>query len=172
MRRTRRRRATALGYRERERRPLVPCAVCERPLEDGRLYELRGTSGATYVVLRGVPCLLCPTDRHPRRLWTNDFPTKLAEAVLRGDSLPIARTRRFRGLGCHACGRRLGERLFPPDPVRGEVTVDAAEFTVEISAPQTRCDRCGAVQVRADARVSLQITEALETALERGGLRP
>lgn len=172
MRRTARRRGTALGVRERGRRPLVSCEVCERPLEDGRLYELRGGSGATYVVLKGVPCLLCPTDRHPRRLRTNDFPTKLIEAVLRGDSLPIAHTRRFRKLCCTACGRKLGEGRLPQDPVRGEVTVDDAAFTVEISAPLIRCERCDAVQVRADARVSLQIAEALETALERGGLEP
>jgi len=172
VRRTTRRRGTALGIRERGRRPLVPCEVCERPLEDGRLYELRGGAGATLVVLRGVPCLLCPTDRHPRKLPTNDFPTKLGEAVFRSGALPLARTRRFRKLACHACGRRLGDETLPPEPVRGDVTVDGAAFTVEISAPLSRCRRCGAVQVRADARVSLQITEALTAALERGGLRP
>lgn len=172
MRRTRRRRGTALGIRERERREVVPCEVCERPLEDGRLYELRGRSDGTFVVLRGVPCLLCPTDRHPRKLRTNDFPAKLSEAVLEGEALPLARTRRFRGLACHACRRKLGDGTLPPDPVSGDVTVDGAGFRVEISAPRIRCGRCGAVQVKADSRVCLQIGEALTAALERGGLRP
>lgn len=173
MRRTKRRRATALGYRERGRRPLVACEVCERPLEDGRLYELRGGSGGTYVVLRGVPCLLCPIEGHPRKLPTNDFPAKLHEAVLDGGTLRLARTRGLRKkLVCHACGKKLGDGSLPPEPVAGDVTIDGAGFRVEINAPRVRCARCGEVQVKADPRISLRITEALTAALERGGLRP
>jgi len=170
--RTKRRRGSALGFRERGRRPVVPCEVCERPLEDGRLYELGGGAGGTLVILRGVPCLLCPTDGHPRKFRTNDFAAKLSEAVLSTGAIPLARTRRWKKLVCHSCGRKLGGEALPPDPVSGDVTVDGAGFTVEIFAPLTRCSRCGSVQVRADPRVSLQITQALTAALERGGLRP
>lgn len=170
--RTKPRRGTALGIRERGRRPQVPCEVCGRPLEDGRLYELRGSAGGTIVIMRGVPCMLCREDRHPRRFWTNDFAAKLDRAVLSGDTLPLARTRRFRSLGCRSCGRKLGSGTRPPDAVAGDVTVDGASFTVDVSAPLTRCDRCGEVQIRADPRVRLQITQALHAALERGGLRP
>jgi hypothetical protein len=107
-------------------------------MEDGRLYELRGGSAGTLVVLRGVPCLLCASDAHPRMPITNDFRAKLHENVLFRGEFPVSRARRFGRMSCYACGRRLRGDGIGRDLIESEVRIDGAAITIQITAALSR----------------------------------
>lgn len=141
-------------------------------MEAARLYELRGMSGGALVLLRGVPCFVCPDDAHPRRMSTNDFPAKLNEAVLAAGSYPVTRPRRFGREACSGCGKRLKNPVVRQGEVSEEVQIDGAAMTIEISASVTECRHCGCTQIRATPRLSAQIQQAMAAALAKAGLRP
>ncbi len=141
-------------------------------MEDGRLYQLRGGEGTTVVILRGVPCLLCPTDRHPRKVRIEGFDRRLREAVLSGDAFPAGRAHRFGRPTCGTCRARIDPAQVRQGSLVEEVRIDGVPVTVELRAPLTWCGRCGALQLRPEPRARRQVEAALAAALERAGLRP
>lgn len=157
--------------RARGERPGPPtCARCARPLELGRLYDVRGWAGDCSVALHGLPCLMCPDKTHSKRWAEPDYGSKLRDALLRGDSAPVARPRGLRRARCTACGRRLRRSPAARGTVSAELRVAGAEFTVEIAAPLVSCARCGAEQVPPSRDLQRRLAEALDRALARAGL--
>ena len=136
-------------------------------MEDARLYELRGRGGEILLVLRSVPCHVCPDDTHPRVLSSNDFRTKVMESIL-GSSFPSSRPRRFGRRACFACGRRFRDAPPVEGHVEAAIAVDGASMTVTLVAPVLECPRCGERQLRATPEVGSRIGMALDVALARG----
>lgn len=160
-------RPRAAGLRERP-----TCPDCSRPLEDGLLYELRGSREGCAVVLRGVPCLVCPDEAHPKRFASPEFGSGLLDALFWRAGGPIARYRTFRRPACQRCERPLGKKAGTPGTVSGELRVEEARLTIDITGPVVECERCAARQIRLDRQTADAITDAIATAFERAGLEP
>lgn len=160
-------RPLAAGLEER-----LACPLCSRPLEDGLLYELRGSSDDCVVVLRGLPCRVCPVEAHPKRFVGPEFGSGLLDELFWRAGGPIARYRTFRPPACRECGRGLGRTRGAPGTVSSDIRIGEAWFTIEITAPIVECERCAARQVRPDRQTANAITEAITVAFRRAGLAP
>lgn len=139
-------------------------------MENARLYEVRGAAGETIAVLRGVPCHICPVDEHPRAPSSNDFRSKLSEAVFRG-SFPATRPRRFGRTACFACGKKLKDIPPAEGQLEGRLVIDGADMTLILTAPLIECPHCASLQVKTTPHISTRVNEALDAALTRGRLR-
>lgn len=138
-------------------------------METARLYELRGAAAEVVAVLRGVPCHICPDEEHPRLPSSNDFRSKLFEAVFRG-SFPATRPRRFGKSSCYSCGKRLKEIAQAEGTVEDSLHVDGADMTLILTAPVISCPHCHRNQLKATVHNNAWVQKALDAALARGRL--
>lgn len=139
-------------------------------METARLYELRGGAGEIVAILRGVPCHVCPTDEHPRVPSSNDFRSKLSEAVF-GGAFPAMRPKRFGKTACFECGKQLKEMHPAEGSLEAVLPIDGAEMTLVLTAPAIECPHCGRRQLKTTADVSAGVQKALDAALARGRFR-
>ncbi|MGH7541523.1 MAG: hypothetical protein ACRELC_11035, partial [Gemmatimonadota bacterium] len=146
------------------------CRVCGRTLEDGRLYDVRGSHGRCAIALHGIPCRICPAGGHPRRWAEPGFEGALADALLADPRVPRARTKAFGRPRCHACGRRLKATAGERATVFAELTLGSATFTVELAGPAVTCDRCGTAQLSGERALAGELSEAFRRAIARSRL--
>jgi hypothetical protein len=139
-------------------------------MEAARLYEVRGGAGEVIAILRGVPCHICPEDEHPRAYSSNDFRSKLSEAVF-GGTFPATRPGRLRKTVCFSCGKRLKQTPAVEGKLEERILIDGADMTLILTAPLIDCPHCGRSQLDARPAVSARVQEALDAALVRGRLR-
>jgi predicted RNA-binding Zn-ribbon protein involved in translation (DUF1610 family) len=162
---------TSFGVRVRGRDPTVPCDLCGAPTERARLYELAGSAGDVMVMLRGVPCRLCPDDAHPPKPSSNDFEAKLAEAIFSSGEFPMAKVGRLGRPVCTSCGKRMKEAPERAGEIEAKVRIDGADIEVTVTGTVTACPRCDAVQIPRAPESARGVQGAIDHALARGGLR-
>jgi ssDNA-binding Zn-finger/Zn-ribbon topoisomerase 1 len=136
-------------------------------METTRLYELRGGAGKIIAIMTGVPCHECPERGHPRIASSNDFRSKLMEAVFAG-AFPAMRQKRFGKTACFECGKRLKGAPRLEDRIEAPLVIDGASMTLTLTAPAIECPRCGCRQLRGGADVAAGVQKALDTLLARG----
>ncbi len=138
-------------------------------METTRLYELSGGAGEILAILTSVPCHECPEDDHPRVPSSNDFRSKLTEAVF-GGAFPTMRPRRFGKIACFECGKRLKTTPSAKASLEAALAIDGAEMTLTLTAPVTECPHCACRQLQATPEVSAGVQKALDALLRRGRL--
>ncbi len=152
-----------------------PCPLCKTPLAAKQLPEALGEQEPMQLALRDLPVLEC--EKPHRHFVGQEFPMWLLNALLEGELARIpAGTDKglvFRKHTCGGCGAEL------PSSAAGARTFSAAlswkdspGFTVDITVPLHRCDRCGRDQARSAAELAKLLPAALAHAFQGAGIKP
>lgn len=123
--------------------------------------ELRGRFDETKVALIDVPVIRRSSGR--RHLADPDATTSWLSAA---EQIDVRRRPRGQQAPCDRCGTPLAPDPSDLDPVRVELSADAAGSAIIVTTRAWRCDDCGTMHVRRIRQFTSDVADAIIDALE------